>query len=430
MAEDRNILIEDDEGNRYFPHTKANNVLTGDGQSAEDRLDFLQEGLTHTAVDLVNHRNDENNPHKVKAPQVSIEPIEGMDATDVQGAIEETKTIAEDAEDKAGEAQSGLTTHRNSTIVHGATSEALPNRIILRDANNQAMVGAPTNSSHIARKADVDAVRALIQPRAATIIVAANNSSDKSKRAADVVCTSHFVVDDLLYAIRLVSGNGGKVLLLEGDYHIREGVSNEGGMGIELYSPVSIQGMGVGTRLISSYQTVPGEAFIFRILADNVTISDLELNGNRAVPGNENVCGIYLESSNYTNNVFSNLIVRQFQSKGIQIRGYDSGYGISVTNCTFNSNSVGLSTEGGSGYAHAIISNNHFNDSAVVLDQSYSLLSNNYFVKGWNQNTMLNLLSSSFRNAVSGNYFYGANQAQSIVDQGTSNMISNNYFDR
>jgi len=38
MPEDRNILIEDDQGNRYFPHTKASNVVDSNGKTAEDAI--------------------------------------------------------------------------------------------------------------------------------------------------------------------------------------------------------------------------------------------------------------------------------------------------------------------------------------------------------------------------------------------------------
>lgn len=38
MAEDRNILIEDASGNRYYPHTKATNVIGENGQSVALQL--------------------------------------------------------------------------------------------------------------------------------------------------------------------------------------------------------------------------------------------------------------------------------------------------------------------------------------------------------------------------------------------------------
>ena len=45
-----------------------------------------------TAQDLANHIANKNNPHEVKANQVNINAINGMTATHVQGALEETHT--------------------------------------------------------------------------------------------------------------------------------------------------------------------------------------------------------------------------------------------------------------------------------------------------------------------------------------------------
>lgn len=52
---------------------------------------------------------------------------------------------------------SAISAHESSMTVHGATSAATPNRIIIRDAAGRAKVSAPSASDDIARKADVDA---------------------------------------------------------------------------------------------------------------------------------------------------------------------------------------------------------------------------------------------------------------------------------
>lgn len=38
MAEQRNIRIEDDQGNQYFPHSKGKIVFMGDGKSVEEAI--------------------------------------------------------------------------------------------------------------------------------------------------------------------------------------------------------------------------------------------------------------------------------------------------------------------------------------------------------------------------------------------------------
>jgi hypothetical protein len=46
MAEERNIRIEDSDGNIYYPHTKASNVKTSDGKNVEAKLtEVFQSGL-------------------------------------------------------------------------------------------------------------------------------------------------------------------------------------------------------------------------------------------------------------------------------------------------------------------------------------------------------------------------------------------------
>ena len=72
----------------------------------------------------------------------------------VDGHIENT-TDAHGIDAKADDTD--LTAHVNATSVHGAVSAATADRIIIRDANGRARVGAPDNDADIARKQDVDA---------------------------------------------------------------------------------------------------------------------------------------------------------------------------------------------------------------------------------------------------------------------------------
>ncbi len=53
---------------------------------------------------------------------------------------------------------SGLVAHAGASDVHNATSDATASRIILRDAQGQAKVGAPTDPDHIARKQDLGTI--------------------------------------------------------------------------------------------------------------------------------------------------------------------------------------------------------------------------------------------------------------------------------
>lgn len=52
MAEDRNILIEDAEGNRYFPHTKDSNVFNASGQSVASQLADMSTDVVSRAINV------------------------------------------------------------------------------------------------------------------------------------------------------------------------------------------------------------------------------------------------------------------------------------------------------------------------------------------------------------------------------------------
>ncbi|MGN7381423.1 MULTISPECIES: pyocin knob domain-containing protein [unclassified Paenibacillus] len=84
--------------------------------------------------------------------------VKPEDMNELGQEINDNKSAAQVARQKAEEAQSDLTSHENATLVHGATDDAMPNRIALRDASGQFMVGVPTDSNHVARKAEVDAI--------------------------------------------------------------------------------------------------------------------------------------------------------------------------------------------------------------------------------------------------------------------------------
>ena len=62
----------------------------------------------------------------------------------------------QDTKETPAGAQSKVDAHNSQTSVHGATSSATANRIILRDASGRAKVAAPSASDDIATKGYVD----------------------------------------------------------------------------------------------------------------------------------------------------------------------------------------------------------------------------------------------------------------------------------
>lgn len=94
------------------------------------------DNITQTDIDNWNdHLSDKENPHGVDKEQVGL--------GNVINEKQATKTEFDD--------------HTNATSVHGATSSATANRIIIRDSGGRAKVAAPIDSDDIARKEEVDA---------------------------------------------------------------------------------------------------------------------------------------------------------------------------------------------------------------------------------------------------------------------------------
>lgn len=145
-------------GSATKPQRQAGEIIIGyvrvyNGQTEVAASDISTEekqvmkGPGDVQADLAAHVARKDNPHEVKASQVPIADTGNhFSATNVEGALAE-----EAAARKA---------HESATSVHGATSAATANRIIMRDSQGRAKVAAPTASDDIARKAEVDAVQA------------------------------------------------------------------------------------------------------------------------------------------------------------------------------------------------------------------------------------------------------------------------------
>ncbi|WP_369899732.1 hypothetical protein [Bacillus manliponensis] len=55
MAEQRNIRIEDDQGNQYFPHGKAKTTFLATGENVEQVIDGIEKDLSTHSTDNKNH---------------------------------------------------------------------------------------------------------------------------------------------------------------------------------------------------------------------------------------------------------------------------------------------------------------------------------------------------------------------------------------
>jgi hypothetical protein len=138
---------------------------------------------------MENHMGDVANPHATTKAQVGLGNVDNVkQATKAEFDAHANLTAAHSAtstatanriiiRDSAGRAKvaapsasddiarkaevdavsSALNTHKDATSgIHGATSSATANRLIIRDSNGRASVAGPTSASHIATKGYVD----------------------------------------------------------------------------------------------------------------------------------------------------------------------------------------------------------------------------------------------------------------------------------
>lgn len=115
---------------------------------------------------------------------------------------------------------------------------------------------------------------------AATIVVAAADSSSRGRETADFVCDGEGDEEQINQAIRALPPAGGTVLLLEGTYDIRKVDGTLGGVLIER-SDVTLAGCGAATRLVLAAEQYTNVIRIIGSGIGDVTIRDLAVDGNR-----------------------------------------------------------------------------------------------------------------------------------------------------
>ncbi|MCL0029783.1 right-handed parallel beta-helix repeat-containing protein [Dehalococcoidia bacterium] len=156
--------------------------------------------------------------------------------------------------------------------------------IELTAAKNYTLQNITIGASYIAFRTDA-AAEAWDIPigRTATIVVAASNSSPQSKAQADFVADG---VDDqvtIQAAIDALPAGGGKVLLLEGTFHIAATLTIA-------RSNITLEGVGPTTiiRLKDGTITTPGTAFFILDIRgtslaplENIRVANFTIDGNR-----------------------------------------------------------------------------------------------------------------------------------------------------
>ncbi len=217
----------------------------------------------------------------------------------------------------------------------------------------------------------------------ATIVVAASDSSTKSKAAADYTCSSSGAQSTINTAISALPSGGGKVLLLEGTYKINGSININ-------KDNVTLEGMGWSTVIIRTTSTtiVPIE-----ITKSNAIIQNLKVNGNK---------------SSYSISDYPIAIDIQGYSPtitGCEICGY--GFGI-VTN----------KSETGS-----IITNNYIHDftgNGIQCSNNGKIVISDNVIQGCDSRAISDVRDSS----ITGNYVSSEQDCISVFDD---NTITGNY---
>ncbi|MFH1741900.1 MAG: hypothetical protein ABIH23_23095 [bacterium] len=121
---------------------------------------------------------------------------------------------------------------------------------------------------------------AVAKPISATIVVAASDSSEHSKSAADFVGDGIGDQEEIYAAIQALPEVGGTILLMEGTYDIRKVEGTLAGITIDR-SDVVLAGQGTSTKLIQAPEQNTNVIRIIGSGVGNITIRDLYVDANR-----------------------------------------------------------------------------------------------------------------------------------------------------
>ncbi len=217
----------------------------------------------------------------------------------------------------------------------------------------------------------------------ATIVVAASNSSTKSKAAADYICSGSGDQSTINSAISALPSGGGKVLLLEGTYKISSYININ-------KANVMLEGMGWSTVII---RTTSSNFVLISITKGNAIIQNLKVNGNKSSYSISDY-PIAIEIQGYSPTI-----------TGCEICGY--GFGI-VTN----------KSETGS-----IITNNYIHDftgNGIQCSNNGKIVISDNVIQGCDSRAISDARDSS----ITGNYVSSEQDCISVFDD---NTITGNY---
>jgi len=197
-------------------------------------------------------------------------------------------------------------------------------------------------------------------PVTATVVVAAHDSSVRSKGLADFVGDGEGDQEEINAAIRALPVAGGTVMLMEGTYDIRRVEGKLGGVLIER-SNVTLAGQGAATKLIQAPQQ---ETNVIRIIGSGVghiTVRDLYVDANR----DQNPLGEGDPNVSHARFEFCG-IKAYYQEPGGP--GGQPNHNITIENCyVLNSRRLGIMLEGSNMRVINNVLGNAMSDSVEIL---------------------------------------------------------------
>ena len=259
-------------------------------------------------------------------------------------------------------------------------------------------------------------VRPIPQPkRAATLIVAASDSKDKTR--ADYVCDGTDDQVEINDAISSLS-SGGKVLLLEGTYNISDTIN--------VGNSITLQGLGYGTLIKTGSLSSP----FIKTSVDYIIIKDLRIDGTNAsgqecisIQGSYNgVYGCFLTACSY----------------GIDLGGgTDSAfYGQAINNIILSPSNDGILIYNLGNNAYFLVANNLIKDSGSygihLLGSNYNTIIGNVIYNSTTYDIYLqgsDPYNTSY-NLVIGNYCGSSTASASIAENTTYNDYNIILFNR
>lgn len=225
-------------------------------------------------------------------------------------------------------------------------------------------------------------------PRAATLVVAASDSSTKSRQAADYRCNGTDDHVEIQAALDALPANGGEVMLMEGTFYI--------GVRITPDSNQTLRGQGANTCLKAS----AGIDIIYVLGGHGtektgITISDLCLDGNSGT-NNEAIFFTWTDDS-----FIRNVWVVNSDKSAVFLNRCDR---VSIADCFFD------------------------DCDGEVLDLSTCL---DCTISGcWITNSFFTSIANSDRIIVTGNHFYNGNNGFNIkLISSDECVIANNVLD-